>query len=178
MLGGRLHRWRENWGSEGLEAGPGGAGWVERRRRRRTEWRSKRSSGPRAPGIGFPWCGIGFIPFTLSLVCLWCVIFFRRAGGGRVSCHRSRSRVLPHRGRMADRIKIKLCAAIVYIGSMRVWLNKKNTHPTPLARATNADDPLCRVVADVSGNRLSCGPYDLPARWMSVEPLAIPSGTR
>ena len=40
----------------------GKQGRMERRTRRRMEWRSKRSSAPRTPGIGFPWCGIGFFP--------------------------------------------------------------------------------------------------------------------
>jgi len=51
-----------NWDSEGSEGGAGEAGRMERRRRRRTEWRNKWNSDPRAPGIGFPWCGIGFLP--------------------------------------------------------------------------------------------------------------------
>jgi len=71
----------ENWDSEGSEGDPGKQERVERKRRRRTEWRSKRSSDPRAPGIGFPWCGIGFLPFVIFLVRLWCVISFGEWGG-------------------------------------------------------------------------------------------------
>src|SRR5258706_15069989 len=54
----------ENWDSEGSEGDPGKQGRMERRRRRRTEGRSKRRSEPRAPGIGVPWCGVGFLPFV------------------------------------------------------------------------------------------------------------------
>ena len=47
--------------AEGTGIGGGSRGSRGCRRR------SKRSSDPRAPGIGFHWCGIGFLPFVISL---------------------------------------------------------------------------------------------------------------
>jgi len=81
-VGGRLHR-RRKTGTVRDRGIQGKQGRMECRRRRQMEWRSKRNSDPQAPGIGFPWCGIGFLPFVISLVRPWCVISFGERGGAR-----------------------------------------------------------------------------------------------
>ena len=84
----------ENWDSEGSEGDTEGEG-EERAyeaegdgvEEQVEQWRSKRSGG--ASGVveeqaGSPWCEIGFVPFIISLVCLWCVISFRERRGGEL----------------------------------------------------------------------------------------------
>jgi len=70
----------ENWDSEGSEGGPGEAGEDGAQRGGRSGGASGVRSDPRAPGIGFPWCGIGFLPFVISLVRLSCIISFGERG--------------------------------------------------------------------------------------------------